>query len=132
MTIDAGAIDAGAGATYLIGMFDVVTRAEQLLVNGPAGLYCPAGDFYIDPMRPVDRAVITHGHADHARPGHAHVLATAETLAIMAARQGGSAGHATQAPHQTSEAGRASRARAPGSAPPRRPPFPHPQRAPGA
>jgi putative mRNA 3-end processing factor len=90
-------IDASPVATYLIGMSDVVTRAEQLLVNGPAGLYCPAGDFYIDPVRPVDRAVITHGHADHARPGHAHVLATAQTLAIMAARQGGSAGLATQA-----------------------------------
>jgi phosphoribosyl 1,2-cyclic phosphodiesterase len=31
----------------------------------PAGLYCPAGDFYIDPWRPVDRAVLTHAHADH-------------------------------------------------------------------
>jgi hypothetical protein len=38
--------------------------------------------------RAVDRAVITHGHSDHARPGHAHVLATAETLAIMRARMG--------------------------------------------
>lgn len=52
------------------------------------GLYCAAGDFYIDPLRPVERAVITHGHADHARPGHSRVLATPETLDIMAVRYG--------------------------------------------
>ena len=52
------------------------------------GLYCEAGRFFIDPVRPVDRAVITHGHSDHARPGHGHVLATAETIAIMKARLG--------------------------------------------
>ncbi|WP_138465059.1 ligase-associated DNA damage response exonuclease [Poseidonocella sp. HB161398] len=40
------------------------------------GLYCPAGDFHIDPLRPVDRALITHGHADHARPGHGAYLAS--------------------------------------------------------
>src|SRR5690606_28057703 len=50
------------------------------------------GDFYVDPVRPVERAVVTHGHADHARPGHARVLATRETLAIMAARYGAAAG----------------------------------------
>ena len=49
----------------------------------PEGLYCAPGGFFIDPARPVDRAVITHGHGDHARPGHARVLATPETLAIM-------------------------------------------------
>ncbi len=38
---------------------------------GPEGLYCPPGDFFIDPVRAVDRALITHGHSDHARPGHA-------------------------------------------------------------
>ncbi len=54
----------------------------------PAGVYCVPGDFYIDPTRPVDRAEITHGHADHARAGHGAVLATAETLAIMRARYG--------------------------------------------
>ena len=36
----------------------------------PQGLYCEPGGFYIDPLRPVDRAVITHAHSDHARPGH--------------------------------------------------------------
>lgn len=52
------------------------------------GLYCEPGDFFIDPLRPVARAVVTHGHADHARPGHAKVLATPETLAIMDTRYG--------------------------------------------
>ena len=63
-------------------------RPEQLLCPRPEGLYCPPGDFFIDPVRPVDRAVITHGHADHARAGHGSVLATPETLAIMACRYG--------------------------------------------
>lgn len=63
-------------------------RPESILCPTPAGLYCPSADFYIDPVRPVDRAVITHGHSDHARSGHGAVLATKETLAIMAARYG--------------------------------------------
>jgi len=63
-------------------------RPEALLCPRPEGLYCPPGDFYIDPVRPVARAVITHGHADHARTGHDTVLATPETLAIMAERYG--------------------------------------------
>jgi putative mRNA 3-end processing factor len=63
-------------------------KPENLLRPTPAGLYCPPGDFYIDPVKPVDRAVITHGHSDHARAGHGKVLATRETLAIMQARYG--------------------------------------------
>ncbi|MBR0665788.1 ligase-associated DNA damage response exonuclease [Roseomonas hellenica] len=63
-----------------------------------AGLYCDPGDFHIDPTRAVPRAVITHGHSDHARPDHGAVLATAETLAIMRARMGDDrAGAAQQA-----------------------------------
>ncbi|MBU6419135.1 MAG: ligase-associated DNA damage response exonuclease [Proteobacteria bacterium] len=61
---------------------------ETWLKPTPSGLYCVPGDFYIDPLRVVPRAVITHGHSDHARPGHAQVLATPETLAIMRARMG--------------------------------------------
>lgn len=61
---------------------------ETWLRTTPAGLYCLPGGFHIDPVRPVERAVITHGHADHARPGHGAVLATPETLAIMRARLG--------------------------------------------
>lgn len=59
-----------------------------LLTPTPAGLYCPAGDFYIDPVRATPRALITHGHADHARAGHGSVLATRQTLDIMALRYG--------------------------------------------
>ena len=58
------------------------------LYPADAGLYCAPGDFYIDPHRAVDRAVITHGHSDHARSGHGHVLATPETIAIMKVRYG--------------------------------------------
>lgn len=54
----------------------------------PAGLFCKPGGFYIDPIRPVKHALITHGHADHARAGHACVMATPDTLAIMACRAG--------------------------------------------
>jgi putative mRNA 3-end processing factor len=63
-------------------------RPQDLISPRPEGLYCAPGDFFIDPVRPVDRAVITHGHADHARPGHGSVLATPETLDIMAVRYG--------------------------------------------
>lgn len=52
------------------------------------GLFCEPGGFYIDPHRPAPRAVITHGHSDHARSGHGAVLATAETIAIMQVRYG--------------------------------------------
>ncbi|NBC88803.1 MAG: ligase-associated DNA damage response exonuclease [Alphaproteobacteria bacterium] len=52
------------------------------------GIYCPAGDFHIDPWRPVDRALITHGHADHARPGHNRYLATRAALPVMRHRLG--------------------------------------------
>lgn len=62
---------------------------ESWLRPGPSGLHCVPGDFHIDPSGPVPRAVITHGHSDHARPGHDAVLATADTLAIMRLRLGG-------------------------------------------
>ena len=61
-------------------------RPEDLLCPSPQGLYSRLGDFHIDPVEPVARALITHGHSDHARPGHGAVLATAETLKIMAVR----------------------------------------------
>ena len=63
-------------------------RPEDLLCPTPQGLCCPPGDFFIDPLRPVARALITHGHSDHARAGHSSVLATAETLDIMRIRCG--------------------------------------------
>ncbi len=60
----------------------------DLIVQRPEGLYCPAGDFFIDPWRPVDRAVITHAHADHARAGHGHCLASAASEGVLRARLG--------------------------------------------
>jgi putative mRNA 3-end processing factor len=69
---------------------------DPILVPKPEGLYCAAGGFFIDPVRPVDRALVTHGHADHARPGHAHVLATRQTLDIMAIRYGAAFAGSTQ------------------------------------
>lgn len=70
---------------------------NDLLSLTPAGLYCAAGDFFIDPLAPAPRALITHGHSDHARPGHGRVLATRETLAIMAIRYGAPFAGAVQA-----------------------------------
>ena len=72
-------------------------RPRDLLRTKPAGLYCPPGDFYIDPVRPVPRALVTHGHSDHARAGHGSVLATRETLDIMAIRYGDDFADQTQA-----------------------------------
>lgn len=63
----------------------------------PEGLFCAPADLFIDPVRAVPRAVITHAHSDHARPGHGAVLATAETLAFMRIRLGAGAGERQQA-----------------------------------
>ncbi|MFD2263975.1 ligase-associated DNA damage response exonuclease [Lacibacterium aquatile] len=71
-------------------------RPQDWLTVRPQGLYCVPGDFFIDPHSPVERAVVTHGHADHARSGHTHVLATPQTLAIMEARYGAEMAGATQ------------------------------------
>jgi putative mRNA 3-end processing factor len=62
--------------------------ASDLIVQRPEGLYCPRGDFYIDPWRPVDRAVITHAHADHARVGHGHYLASVKSEGVLRSRLG--------------------------------------------
>lgn len=72
-------------------------RPEELLHSTPQGLYSPAGDFFIDPTRPVPRALVTHGHSDHARAGHGAVLATRQTLDIMAIRYGENFAGTTQA-----------------------------------
>ncbi|MBY0382815.1 MAG: ligase-associated DNA damage response exonuclease [Xanthobacteraceae bacterium] len=72
-------------------------RPQDILMPAKAGLCCKNGGFHIDPVRPVERALITHGHSDHARAGHGSVLATRETLDIMRLRYGDNfAGH-TQA-----------------------------------
>ncbi|WP_102958530.1 ligase-associated DNA damage response exonuclease [Mangrovicella endophytica] len=72
-------------------------RPDDLLRPTPDGLYCPPGDFHIDPVKPVARALVTHGHADHARPGNEAVLATRQTLEIMAIRYGDNFAGARQA-----------------------------------
>ena len=63
-------------------------RPEDILVPTPSGVCCKPGGFHIDPTRPVEKALITHGHSDHARAGHGAVLATQETLDIMRLRYG--------------------------------------------
>jgi putative mRNA 3-end processing factor len=61
---------------------------EDLLQLTDSGLYCPAGDFYVDPWRPVPRAVVTHAHADHARHGSARYLAAAPGERVLRSRLG--------------------------------------------
>lgn len=61
---------------------------SELLTLTQDGLFSPQADAHIDPVRPVEKAIITHGHADHARAGHGAVLATRQTLDIMAIRYG--------------------------------------------
>ncbi|MFC0240951.1 ligase-associated DNA damage response exonuclease [Rhodopseudomonas telluris] len=72
-------------------------RPHDILMPIASGLCCKPGGFHIDPVRPVERAVITHGHSDHARPGHGAVLATQETLDMMRLRYGENFAGSTQA-----------------------------------
>jgi putative mRNA 3-end processing factor len=62
--------------------------SHDLLQLTDSGLWCPAGDFYIDPWRPVERAIITHGHSDHARAGSARYLAAAPGVQVLRSRLG--------------------------------------------
>ena len=57
-----------------------------MLIENPAGLFCPAGGFYIDPWGAVDRAVITHAHGDHARPGSQAYLCAAPSRGLLQRR----------------------------------------------
>src|ERR1700687_4510655 len=77
---------------YLMAM-----RPEDILLPTPAGVCCKLGGFHIDPVRPVEKALITHGHFDHARAGHGAVLATPETLDLMRLRYGENFAGTTQA-----------------------------------
>ena len=61
---------------------------SPLVVARPQGLYCPQGDFYIDPWRPVAKAVITHAHADHARTGSTRYIAAAPSAGVLKSRLG--------------------------------------------
>ena len=80
---------------------------EPLVVATPQGLYCAAGDFYIDPMEPVARAVITHAHGDHARSGSQSYLATQISLPILRHRLGAGTSLAGLAYGETVQLGRA-------------------------
>lgn len=62
--------------------------ASPVLTFTDRSIYCPAGDFHIDPWRPVPRALITHGHSDHARHGHGAYLATHCALPVIRHRLG--------------------------------------------
>jgi len=66
-----------------------VLPADGLLQLTPQGLYCPAAEAWIDPWRPVSRALITHAHADHARPGCGEYWATGSSEGILRQRLGG-------------------------------------------
>jgi putative mRNA 3-end processing factor len=78
-------------------LYNIEMRPQDVLMPVAAGLCCKPGGFHIDPIRPVERAVITHGHSDHARPGHGAVLATQETLDLMRLRYGDNFASRTQA-----------------------------------
>jgi putative mRNA 3-end processing factor len=73
-----------------------MTKLGDWITPHPQGIYVAPADVWIDPSVPRQRALVTHGHADHARAGHGAVWATPETLAIMEARYGPQAGHAVQ------------------------------------
>ena len=70
-----------------------MTRLGSWIDPHPHGIHIPAADIWVDPSRPVARALVTHGHADHARGGHGAVWATPETLAIMDVRYGQQSAH---------------------------------------
>jgi putative mRNA 3-end processing factor len=62
--------------------------ASDLVVTRAQGLYCPPGDFYIDPWQPVSRALITHAHGDHLRAGHAHYMTSEAGRGVVLSRVG--------------------------------------------
>jgi putative mRNA 3-end processing factor len=89
--------DEGKGRDGTPPLFTHITlmpRAADWIIPRREGIYLPSADAWIDPSTPQDRALITHGHADHARGGHGAVLATAATLAIMECRYGPQNGQA--------------------------------------
>ncbi len=84
---------ARAGATRIgVNCFNNMTSGTYWIDPRPQGIYVRPADLWIDPSLPVENALITHGHADHARGGHGRALATPETLAIMGLRYGTEAG----------------------------------------
>src|SRR5207302_10730650 len=72
-----------------------MARLGSWIESHPEGIYVRPADAWVDPSQPKPKALITHGHSDHARGGHGAVLATAETLAIMEVRCGAQNGQGT-------------------------------------
>lgn len=66
----------------------LVSVMSDLIRVTSEGLYCEQGGFYIDPWKPVDRAIITHAHADHARPGNRQYLTARQGLTVLRTRLG--------------------------------------------
>ena len=66
----------------------MMNNASSLLTFTDKGIYCPKADIYIDPWKQVERALITHGHSDHARWGHGHYLCTASAAPVIRHRLG--------------------------------------------
>ena len=64
---------------------------DDLLISTSAGLYCPAGDFFVDPWSPVRKAIITHAHADHASPGSQEYLTASDGRQVLQTRLGSDA-----------------------------------------
>ena len=64
----------------------MAARSPSILKMTARGLYCPEGDFYVDPWKPVDRAVITHAHSDHTRWGMKRYLCAEEGVRVMCMR----------------------------------------------
>ncbi|MGD9809778.1 MAG: ligase-associated DNA damage response exonuclease [Sphingobium sp.] len=83
----------------------MVSKSGSWIVPSRDGIYVEPGDFWIDPSVPKPRALVTHGHADHARSGHGAVMATAETLGIMAVRYGEATGGQAAAYGETTRIG---------------------------
>ena len=70
------------GRVFSTTLFSFTLMQEPLIVR-PEGLYCPSGDFYIDPRGKVERAMVTHAHSDHARPGHNSYLVSQTCLPLL-------------------------------------------------
>jgi putative mRNA 3-end processing factor len=81
-------IACGTLAILAVGHYLHRMSLTPVLTFSERGIYCPAGDFHIDPWRPVKRALITHGHSDHARPGMTNYLATRSAAPVIRYRLG--------------------------------------------
>ena len=62
--------------------------ANDLLIFNDRGIYCPRSNVYIDPIKPVDKAILTHAHSDHARPGSKYYIAQKDNFNILKLRLG--------------------------------------------